>query len=265
VLDGRTRSAVSSRPVTSQGDDARDAWWLRVALAAVWLITALTVLHPSYRAVGALYLARLGLSPGWMYAADAGELGLGLWLLRGPMGARLAAAQIAAIVGFTLALASVEPMLLVSPFGYLTKNAALCVLLLACVGLEREGLTPRVHRLLQVGAALPWWTEGLGPKVLFQQAVELELVGRLGLDLVPASRVLVAIGAAQALSGVAALTLRGRSLAWLLTAQAVALVALPLVVGALEPTLWVHPFGPFSKNVPVLAATLILRHRCISR
>jgi hypothetical protein len=75
---------------------------------------------------------------------------------------------------------------------------------------------------------------------------------------VSASALLVAIGLGQALSGAASLVLRGRPLVALWGAQAAALLLLPLWVGYLEPWLWVHPFGPFSKNLPILASTLVL-------
>ena len=32
-----------------------------------------------------------------------------------------------------------------------------------------------------------------------------------------------------------------------------------LIVGLLEPTLYVHPFGPFVKNLPILTGTWLLR------
>jgi hypothetical protein len=66
------------------------------------------------------------------------------------------------------------------------------------------------------------------------------------------------MGACEVLSGVAALLLRGRPLRWLLGAQLAALVVLPALVGWLDPRLWVHPFGPLTKNVPILVGTAVL-------
>jgi uncharacterized protein YqjF (DUF2071 family) len=44
--------------------------------------------------------------------------------------------------------------------------------------------------------------------------------------------------------------------------QLLALLVLPIVVGTLIPRLWVHPFGPLTKNVPLLVGTgvVFLRH-----
>ena len=64
------------------------------------------------------------------------------------------------------------------------------------------------------------------------------------------------------LSGVLALLLAGKPLKLLLTCQALALIVLPLAVGFLEPTLYVHPFGPFIKNMPILVGTWIVRRSC---
>lgn len=241
----------------------RDAAWLRASVAAVWLITAFTVLHPYYREVGDQYLAPLGL-PSWiMWAADGLELVIGVWMLRGPLSGLLAAIQIAMVVGFTITLAALEPMLLVSPFGVLTKNGPLVVVIVVAFWLEREGWSARATRLLRVGMAAIWMTEGLFPKILFQQEVELAMVPAIGLDVVaPAWLFVGAVGVAQLASGIAVLVLPRRPRAWLLLAQTVALVLLPLVVGLLAPLLFVHPFGPFSKNLPLIAGTYLLYRRC---
>jgi len=49
-----------------------------------------------------------------------------------------------------------------------------------------------------------------------------------------------------------------------LAAQAAGLIVLPLVVSWFVPWLWFHPFGPFTKNVPVLLGTLVVLRRCSS-
>jgi hypothetical protein len=105
--------------------------------------------------------------------------------------------------------------------------------------------------------ACVWLTEGLFPKLLFQQPLELAVVAGSGLVPMDPSRFLVLLGAAQILSGVAALVLRGRPLRWLLGAQVAALVVLPLLVSWQAPSLWFHPYGPLTKNLPIIAGTLV--------
>jgi hypothetical protein len=250
-------SIVSS---TSRTPAPADARWLRVGVAAVWLITAFTMLHPYYREVGEQYLGMVGL-PAWpMWATNALELGIAVWVLSGPMSRLLAGMQIAMVSGFTLILAVADPMLIVSPFGVLTKNIPFVAAVAVAYLLDSEGWTPRATRLLQWGMAIIWITEGLFPKILFQQAVELDMVPAMGIP-GPPWLFVGALGVAQLLSGIAALTLPRRPRAWLLLAEAIALVALPVLVGFLAPHLWVHPFGPFSKNLPIFAGTYLLYRR----
>ena len=234
---------------------------LSASVAFVWLATGLAVLHPAYREVGHDYLSHLGLPDMAMFAACAAEVILGLRVALGPATTVVAAVQVVLVAGFTVILAILDPSLLVHPDGVLTKNLPL----LAAVGtawlLPREGWSPRALWLLRGGMAVIWITEGVFPKMLFQAPWEVRLVGSSGLvgnDPVVFLRVM---GAAEALSGMAALLLWGRPLRWLLLAQLAALVVLPILVGWQDPLLWVHPFGPLTKNVPIIVGTAVLWHR----
>ena len=228
-----------------------------MSVALVWLVTAATCASAFYRHVGAQYLARLHLGTGWMVATCVAEGALGVLLLARPFGRWLALGQIAAVTVFTGLLAALEPMLLVSPFGMLSKNVSFVLVVWAAHRLARGDAERAVLPLVRVAAALPWLSEGLFPKLLFQQQVELSMAPALGLVFASPGVIVGALGIAQIASGILALTLRGRPLRWLLVGQGVALVALPAVVGGLAPWLWVHPFGPFSKNLPILAATWV--------
>ena len=103
-----------------------------------------------------------------------------------------------------------------------------------------------------------WITEGVFPKLLFQQKSELEVV--VASHLVPSdpAMFLRGLGLLQAVSGVLALVLRGWPLRLVLACQLVGLVVLPILVSIQEPTLWVHPFGPLTKNVPILVGTAVV-------
>jgi hypothetical protein len=237
---------------------------LKVGVAAVWLATGVLVVHPLYRSIGASYLARLGLPVWLMPVTCAFEIVLAFWVALGRASTLVTLLQISMVASFTGMLAVTEPRLLVSPFGMLTKN----VPIIAAVGvawlLEREGMSRRAQWLLRVGMASVWLTEGLLPKILFQQPEELRIAERTGLSFGDPGLLLTLIGGLQLASGVAALLLRGRPLAWLLMAQMAGLVVLPLVVSWLVPWLWFHPFGPFTKNVPILLGTLVVFRRCSS-
>ncbi|MEZ4220019.1 MAG: DoxX-like family protein [Polyangiaceae bacterium] len=239
----------------------RESLWLRAGVAFVWLATGLLVLHPTYRAIGGSYLDRLGI-PAWiMPATCAFEIGLGLWVLAKPATAEVTLLQLSMVASFTLILIRIDPRLLVNPFGMLTKNVPILVCVAAAWGLEREGSSKRVRRLLRVGMAFIWLSEGLLPKILFQQTEELHIVEGLGLAFGAPRHTLLAIGLAQLASGVLALVLRGRPLRLLLGAQIAALIALPIVVSTQVPWLWFHPFGPFIKNAPIICGTSLLLWR----
>lgn len=234
---------------------------LRAGIASIWLLTGLLVAHPHYRAVGAQQLDRIGMPHWLMPAACAFEVLLGLRVLLARATLATTALQVGTVLGFTTILAVAEPMLLVHPFGILSKNLPLLALVVSAYLVEREGWTARTLWLVRAGVAAIWITEGLLPKLLFQQPMELEVVARSGLVPFDPSTFLVLMGLAQIASGVAVLALRGLPLRLVLGAQVLALVALPLLVSFHEPLLWVHPFGPLTKNVPIIAGTLIAMRR----
>lgn len=240
----------------------RDAALLRWGVASVWLATGLLVLTPQYRAVGGAALAELGLPDALMWATCSGEVALGLWVARRPSDRWTTGLQVALVTIFTLILAVHEPRLLVSPYGVLTKNLPIVGAALGALWLEGEGWTTRARWTLRGTMAAIWLTEGLGPKILFQQAEELAIAARTGLSFGHPERLLAAIGVAQITGGLLALALAGRLLRLVLGAQVLALIALPLVVGWMRPDLWFHPFGPLTKTIPVLAGTFVLWRRC---
>lgn len=230
--------------------------------ASIWFTTALGVLHPFYREVGSAFLGRLGLPDWLMWATCAGELVLAVCIVALPPKTWLFVAQAGGVTVFTLILAGLEPMLLVHPFGVLTKNLPFLCLVTTTWLVSREGWTARATWLLRGGMAIIWVTEGLFPKILFQQALEVAVVANSGLVPMAPETFLTLLGVAQLGSGVLAVVLRGRLLLALVGAQALALLILPALVSWQDPTLWVHPFGPMTKNLPILCGTLMVIHRC---
>lgn len=240
----------------------RDLQWLSWGASSIWLTTGLGVLHPYYQRVGEGYLDRLHLPHALMWGACALELLLALAVAVLRPTPMLVGLQVAMIATFTGVLAVVEPALLVHPFGVLSKNYPLVAMLVTSSLVARQGWTPTATWLLRGGMALVWVTEGLFPKVFFQQPLELAVVANSGLSPFEPSRFLWLLGLAQAASGVAALLLRGTLLRALLVAQTAALVVLPLLVSWQLPELWVHPFGPMTKNLPIIVGTLVVLRRC---
>lgn len=236
--------------------------WLKAGTASIWLTTALGVLHPYYRSVGHEWLSRLGLPDWLMWLTCAGELVLAVLIIALEPKWWLMAAQAAGVAVFTIILAVLEPMLLVHPFGMLSKNYPFIALVVATWLVAKEGWTPRATWTLRAGMALVWMTEGLFPKVFFQQPLELAVVSNSGLVPISAPVFLMLLGFAQLGSGVLALVLKGRLLSWLLGAQVAALVVLPALVSWQDAMLWFHPFGPMTKNIPIIFGTLGALHRC---
>jgi hypothetical protein len=193
-----------------------------------------------------------------MYWVCAGEIGLGIWILLKGVDRRLAWLQTLVVLGFTGVLVVANPELLVHPFGVLSKNIPFLTLVWASWRLESGESPQQVPWILLGGIIFIWLHEGVVPKILFQQAYELEVVTRTGLVPMDSGRFLVWMGAAQAFSALLLLVVRGNSLRAVLICQLIALVALPLVVSWWEPDLWFHPFGPLTKNLPIVVATWIL-------
>lgn len=234
---------------------------MRWSIAFVWLWTGLAVLHPAYRAIGSRYLEPLRL-PDWiMYATCVGEMLLGLRVACFPPDRWTTLLQLMLIGSFTAILSWIEPMLLVHPLGVLTKNVPLAALIATAWLVQHEGWTRRALWLLRAGMASIWLTEGLFPKILFQQQDEIDIVARSGLAPGDPAVFLRFMGVCQAVSGVAALVCRGRLLRVVLVCQIAGLIVLPLLVSSQDWPLWVHPFGPMIKNVPMIAGhVLLLRH-----
>lgn len=230
----------------------------------MWLATGVMVVSATYRAIGESYLQRLGL-PAWLMPLTcAFEVALAFRVALGRPSGWITLLQVSMVASFTAILALAEPRLLVSPFGMLTKNVPIVAAVVVAYLIEREGYSPRARWLLRGGMAALWITEGLFPKILFQQAEELSIATQTGLAFGRPEALLMLIGTLQVASGVAVLSMRGRVLRWLLIAQAGSLIVLPVVVSWFVPWLWFHPFGPFTKNVPVLLGTLVVLRRCSS-
>ncbi|UAN04899.1 SDR family oxidoreductase [Achromobacter mucicolens] len=112
--------------------------------------------------------------------------------------------------------------------------------------------------LLRFSIALVWlWTAAVSFG-LYPVAASLDLLRRTG---VPDSLAPFALYGAATLDlafGVMTLALRGRARQWLWIAQAVLIVGYTAIITVRLPEFWMHPFGPLSKNLPMLAALALL-------
>jgi hypothetical protein len=235
-----------------------DRHLLRLSISFVWLFTGLAVLHPYYRQVGHDYLAPLGLPDWLMYVACALEVVLGLRVLLGPPRPWLTGLQLLLIACFTVILAVEKPALLADPFGVLSKNVTLAALIVTAQLVEREGWTPRARWVLRGGLAFVWVWEGLLACVFFQSQALRDVLAGTGLPLGDPELLLKAAGVGQALGGLAILCLRGRLLRLLLALQLAGLIVICVLVTWYDAQLWWHPFGPITKNVPLILGTALV-------
>jgi hypothetical protein len=244
--------------------DTADERLLRRSAALVWLLTAALVLTPTYRAEGLPWLARLGLGAWPMYLACVSELVLGVRVWAKPSGRALLWLQVLTIAGFTVTLAALEPRLLAHPFGVLSKNVGIVGVLAAAHVVAAAGprAAARAPLVLRASLAIVWLWEGLGPKLLLVQAEELRVVEHLGFGREQAVALVHLVGVGEVLLALLTLTLHGRALRGLLSVCLVLLLVLPALVTLTQPELWLHPFGPLTKNVVLVAATFVLWRRC---
>jgi DoxX-like family len=163
------------------------------------------------------------------------------------------------ILGFTVLLAATQPLLWLHPFGVLTKNLPLLAIILVLYRLDTQGWDARTEMLLRVGMAIVWLTDGLAAQFLYGSAWPELAPWQAWL---PAEPTLIRLlGVLLAASGVAVLVLRGWPRRGVLLIQMVILGLVPLMASFVDPLLWVHPFGPLTKNVPLLIGTWMV-FRC---
>ena len=225
-------------------------------LAFIWLATGLGVLHPAYRLAGAASLEALGL-PAWlMIAACLGEILLGLRVLLGRAATWLVALQIAGILTFSVILSISERDLWLDPWSRLTKNLPLVVMLAVLWLVEREGWTPRrlaVARRPRVPLAVG--------RTDSQNALgHLDAVDDFSAGVAAPRRDTAKRGVRRRWRRRPRSRHVGRTagrFVWRCAAKWWRLVAALLLGSFQEPLLWVHPFGPLTKNVPWLLGTLV--------
>jgi uncharacterized membrane protein YphA (DoxX/SURF4 family) len=254
------------RRVSREGDQT--ALLLRVGLGAVWVCEGLVpnLLAPSPSLL--VILSWSHIAPGeamkWAHLLGAGEVLLGLLLIRGWLVRPLAALQSALLLVLTLAPGMSGSQFLLDPTAPLAKNVALilaglCLLLLPG---GRHGAPPKSWRtqaipiLLRLGLAFLWVYEGLILKFLLRDPASLVIVARTGMVPAHIPRFLDLLGGMEIALGLAMLIgLWVRELAVL---QVALLTAFTAIVGWTSPGCLSDPLGGLVKNVAVIGCALAL-------
>jgi uncharacterized protein YbjT (DUF2867 family) len=110
--------------------------------------------------------------------------------------------------------------------------------------------------MLRCSIALVWIWTGVVSLGVYPRELSFELLGRSGVP--PALQPLMLYGAAllDLGFGAATLVLRRRRGLWL--AQIALIVLYSVIISIQLPEFWLHPYGPMSKNLPMLAAIYCL-------
>ena len=123
---------------------------------------------------------------------------------------------------------------------------------------RREAVLDLWLPVLRIALALMWLWTAIVSFGLYPVRDSHELLARVGLHGVPATLALYGSAVLDLLLGVLTLAspARWRRRVWL--AQFALVAGYTVLVTVFLPEHWLHPFGPVSKNLPILAAILLL-------
>lgn len=126
---------------------------------------------------------------------------------------------------------------------------------LEAAGLRAQALAVWRPWLSRIALAFVWIATGLISAFVFPLASSLDLLAAIGLGGGPALLALYGAAALDALLGIATLSYPGRRLWW---SQMALVIGYTAIIAAALPAYLIHPFGPVTKNVTVIALLLHL-------
>ena len=110
--------------------------------------------------------------------------------------------------------------------------------------------------LLRFSIALVWIVTGIVSMGVYPVSESYALLARVGLTGVAASIALYGAALLDFAFGVSTLWMHSRR--WLWRAQMLVVIAYTAIITVYLPEFWLHPYGPVLKNLPLLAAILML-------
>lgn len=111
-------------------------------------------------------------------------------------------------------------------------------------------------RLLRFSIAFVWIWTGIVSLALYPTLDSYELLARVGIAGALAPIMLYSAAVLDLLIGIGTLVLRRRQWLWLL--QLAVIGGYTLIISFKLPEFWLHPYGPLSKNMVMLAAIHLL-------
>jgi hypothetical protein len=122
-------------------------------------------------------------------------------------------------------------------------------------GLALRAKLDWLRPLLRHSIGLLWIVSGVLSLGLFPVEQSLAMLGRVGLTGTLASVALYGAAALDIALGLATITMKT---AWLWRVQIALVLGYTALITLYLPELWLHPFGPVLKNLPILAALVAL-------
>jgi len=109
---------------------------------------------------------------------------------------------------------------------------------------------------LRLTVAFIWIATGIVSAFLYSPSESLAMLERVGLSGLPATGTLYATSLFEIALGLA--TAAGWRVRLMGTIQLLLIAAFTVILTLTMPELWLHPFGPLTKNVPLVGATLVM-------
>ncbi|MDB5743669.1 MAG: hypothetical protein JWR68_1984 [Polaromonas sp.] len=118
--------------------------------------------------------------------------------------------------------------------------------------LRRQAILGWMLPLMNLSVALVWIWTGIVSLGLYPVADSLQLLNDFGLHGALATLALYTAALLDLALGVLTLTARGRLRRWVLALQLVVIAAYTAMITVRLPQWWLHPYGPISKNLPMV-------------
>lgn len=120
-----------------------------------------------------------------------------------------------------------------------------------------EGALGRMSSLLRSSVAFMWLMSGVVSLLPHSADASLALLRDIGVPAALAPGVLIGASVLDIALGI--LSILPRRLPFLWTGQILLVLLYTAIISVFLPQLWLEPFGPVAKNVPILALLLLLR------
>ncbi|MDB5777657.1 MAG: hypothetical protein JWP79_2169 [Polaromonas sp.] len=124
--------------------------------------------------------------------------------------------------------------------------------------LRQEAVLGWMLPLMNLSVALVWIWTGIVSLGLYPVAGSLRLLADFGLHGGLAKMALYSAAVLDLALGVLTLTARGRLRRWVLAFQLLVIAAYTLMITVRLPEWWLHPYGPISKNLPMVLVIVLL-------